>query len=177
MQVDNGSFSSKTLSSATARSYRRTLDANHDYTFRVRAIDRVGRVGAWKTVGPTHAGTVSDGSTALDWTGTWGLVNHNDYLGDQAHWTNHSGPTTKLTFTGSSVAWVGPVGPTRGKAQVYIDGDYVVTVDLKTSTFKARRILFATAVPQGTHTIVVKALGTSGRPTVAVDAFFVVRPG
>ena len=177
MQTDDGSFSSKSLDSALSKSYRRVLDDKHDYSFRVRAIDVEGRVGAWKTVGSTHAGTIADSSSALDWTGTWGLVNHGDYIGDQAHWTNSSGPTSKLTFSGSSVAWVGPVGPTRGKAQVFIDGDYVVTVDLKASSFKARRILFATAVPQGTHTIVVKALGTSGRPTVAIDAFFVVRPG
>lgn len=177
MQTDDGSFSSKTLSSATAKSYRRTLDANHDYTFRIRAVDTKGRVGAWRTVGPSHAGTISDSSSALDWTGSWSLVNLSGYLGGQAHWTNSSGTTSSLTFTGSSVAWVGPVGPTRGKAQVSIDGDYVATIDLYASSFKARRILFATAVSQGTHTITVKGLGTSGRPTVAVDAFFVVRPG
>ena len=78
---------------------------------------------------------------------------------------------------GTSVAWVGAMGPTRGKAQVYLDGKYVVTVDLRASSFKARRILFATAVPSGTHTIVVKGLGTSGRPTITVDAFYLVRPG
>jgi len=177
VKVGDGSYSSRSLASATSRSYRSTLAANRDYTFRVRAIDNRGRVGPWKTAAETRAGTLSDKSSAISWTGSWGLVNGASYLGDQAHWTKSSGPTSKLKFTGTSVAWVGPVGPTRGKAQVYIDGKYVKTVDLKTSTFQARRILFATAVPYGTHTIVVKALGTSGRPTVAIDAFFVVRPG
>jgi hypothetical protein len=177
VRVDSGSYVSKSLSSATARYYRMTFSPKHDYTIRVRAVDRAGRVGAWTTTSRKHAGTISDGSASLRWSGSWKLASGSSYLASKAHWTNSKGPSVSLGFSGSSIAWVGPVGPTRGKAQVFIDGKYVVTVNLYASKFSARRILFATAVPQGSHKITVKALGTSGRPTVAVDAFFVVRPG
>lgn len=177
VKVDNGAFSSRTLSSAKARLYRTTLSSGHEYTFRVRAVDTAGRYGAWKTVGPKQGSAVSDASSAVRWAGSWSLAAHSSYLGRKAHWTKSNGATSRLTFNGSSIAWVGPVGPTRGKANVYIDGKYIKTVDLRASTFRARRIVFATAVSQGTHTIVIRGLGTSGRPTVAVDAYYVVRPG
>lgn len=176
VKVDGGSYSSRTLSSATARTYRTTLSAGHDYSFRIRAIDNKNRVGSWTAVGPVRGGTISDASSTIAWSGRWSLASLSSYLGGKVHWTKSNGPTARATFSGSAIAWVGPMGPTRGKAQVFIDGKYIRTVDLKASTFRARRILFAMAVPNGTHTIVVKALGTSGRPTVAIDAFFVVRP-
>ena len=72
---------------------------------------------------------------------------------------------------------MGPVGPTRGQAQVYLDGKKVAMVDLKATTFHPRQILFAASVKNGTHTLVIKALGTGGRPTVAIDAIYIVAPG
>ena len=50
-------------------------------------------------------------------------------------------------------------------------------VDLKATTFRPRQILFAASVKNGTHTLVIKALGTGGRPTVAIDAIYIVAPG
>ena len=77
----------------------------------------------------------------------------------------------------------GPASPgsdrsaaTRGKAKVYIDGKLVTTVDLKTAAFHPRRVVFAASVKNGSHTLVIKALGTRGRPTVAIDAIYVVAP-
>jgi hypothetical protein len=64
--------------------------------------------------------------------------------------------------------------PTHGQARVYIDGDYVRTVDLRASKAVKRKIVFATMVKEGTHTITVRMMGTSGRPTVYTDAFFVI---
>ena len=62
---------------------------------------------------------------------------------------------------------MGPVGPTRGKAKVYIDGKAVATVDLRRSTFQARKILFARALTAGPHTFKI-VVTSSGRP-VAID--------
>ena len=43
--------------------------------------------------------------------------------------------------------------------------------------FVPRRVLFAVNLAAGTHTIVIKALGTTGRPMVAIDAFETRIPG
>jgi hypothetical protein len=92
------------------------------------------------------------------------------------HSTKSRGATATITFSGSAIAWVGPVGPTRGKARVFLDGNLVATVDLYRSSFAARDIVFARNVSNGTHTLRIQALGTSGRPTVAVDGLYVLRP-
>ena len=66
---------------------------------------------------------------------------------------------------------MGPVGPTRGKARVYIDGKAVATVDLRRSTFQARKILFSRALAAGPHTFKI-VVTSSGRP-VAIDELIV----
>ncbi len=81
-----------------------------------------------------------------------------------------------LQFTGTAIAWVGPVGPSRGKARVYIDGRLVTTVNTWASTFRASRVLFTKSWAKvGTHRISIVANGTPGHPMVALDAFLVRR--
>jgi hypothetical protein len=76
-----------------------------------------------------------------------------------------------MTFTGNGIAWIGPVGPTRGTARVYIDGKAVASVDLRRSTFQARRLLFSRALATGSHTLRI-VVTSSGRP-VAIDDLIV----
>jgi hypothetical protein len=72
------------------------------------------------------------------------------------------------------VAWVGPVGATRGKARIWIDGVAVGVVDLQRSSFKARVTLFTKAWSRaGSHVLGIEVLG-SGRP-VAIDEFIITR--
>jgi hypothetical protein len=177
LKVNSGSYVTRTLSSSTATSFRITLSASSNDVFRVRAVDRDGRVGAWAYSSTTRASSISDGSTLLHWTGSWRRVSSSKYLGGYVHSTNSSGPSASITFSGASVAWVGPVGPTRGKSKVYIDGAYVATVDQYRSSYVPRRVLFARNLADGSHTVVIKALGTSGHPTVAIDHMYLLNPG
>jgi hypothetical protein len=174
---DGAAWVSLTLATATTPYRWVLLASGHHYTFRARAVDLSGRIGTWKAVGPRHAGVVSDRSTSLIYRGSWGTAWSTAYLGGTVHYTRSSGSTTTLRFSGSSVAWIGPVGPGRGRSAVYLDGTYMATVDEYASSFGARRMLFVRNVASGTHTLVIKALGTSGRPMVAIDAFYVVAPG
>jgi hypothetical protein len=174
---DDGAWKGLSLTSAGARARWVTLYRGHEYTFRVRAVDKSGRVGKWKTIGPRLGASVSDASASITWKGKWASVKLKNYLGRAAHWTKVKNATATLRFKGTNVAWVGPTGPTRGKANVYLDGKLVATVDLKSSTFRPRRIVYAASVKNGTHTLVIKALGTAGRRTVAIDAIYVVAPG
>jgi hypothetical protein len=176
LQVGSGSFVTRRLSSATATSYRGTLSSATNDRFRVRAVDRSGRVGAWVYSSVIRASSISDGSSMLHWTGTWTRVGGSSYLGGYLHATSHGGPTATISFAGSSVAWVGPVGPTRGKAKVYIDGSYVTTIDAYRSSYAARRILFARNLVDGSHTLTISVVGTSGHPTVAIDNLYLLNP-
>ena len=71
----------------------------------------------------------SEKSRAIDYRGSWERAEHPYYRGDRARQAKRKGQTATFRFTGSQVAWNGPNGPTRGKAKVYLDGQYVKTVD------------------------------------------------
>jgi hypothetical protein len=176
VRVGDGSWRATTLASATTSASIRRVPAGVNIRFRVRAIDRAGTVGEWSSSAWFKASALADSSSALHWSGRWSMASHSSYLGHRVHTTASRSSTVTMTFSGSSVAWAGPVGPTRGKARVYIDGRLITTVDLYRSAFSARRIVFARNVGEGTHTLKIQTLGTSGRPTVAVDELYIIRP-
>jgi hypothetical protein len=74
------------------------------------------------------------------------------------------------------VSWVGPMGPTRGRARIYVDGTLVGIVDLRASGFSARRTLFSKSwSTSGAHTLTIRVAAASARPVVAIDELRVVR--
>lgn len=117
---------------------------------------------------------IGEASAAIAYGGSWKSARHPGYAGDKVRYATRAGATATLTFTGSKVTWVGPVGPTRGKARVYLDGTLVRTVDLYDRTFDARKAVFRkTWAQSGTHTLTIEVVGTRGRSMVAIDEFVV----
>ena len=115
---------------------------------------------------------VQESSLRVGYKGTWRLAYHKSYLGGKAKSTDLAGARAAFKFKGNGIAWVGPMGPTRGKAKVYIDGTLVTTVDTWAASFRPTRVLFQrTWKSIGWHTISLVTSGTAGRPTVALDAF------
>jgi len=99
---------------------------------------------------------------------------HPDYQGDRAHWSASDGATATLDFDGVAIAWLGPVGATRGSAIVRLDGKRIGTVDLRSSSFSARQVVFvAEAATAGVHRLQIEVRG-SGTRTVAIDGFVVM---
>ena len=176
VRIGDSSWAPLRLTSATSSVSRRTVPVGTTFRFRVRAIDRAGTVGDWANSPTYRASAVSDSSSAVRWSGLWAYASHSGYLGRRAHSTTHRGDIATIDFNGTSIAWAGPVGPTRGKAVVLIDGRAVTTIDLGHATFRARDMVFARNLPAGPHTLRVRALGTSGRPTVAIDHIYLLSP-
>ena len=58
---------------------------------------------------------------------------------------------------------------------IYLDGRHVATVDMHSSTFRARDIVWAADIGDGSHSLRIVVVGTSGRPTVAVDGFYILK--
>jgi hypothetical protein len=170
--VNGGTYANVSLGSATATSAVIGAVPGRDYRYRVRAFDRLGRASAWAT-GPTFSASVAQESAA-GYSGTWVTAGHPDYLGGKARASQTRGSEMRFKFTGPSFALVGPTGPTRGKAYIYLDGTLLVTIDTYSSTFRARRILQTIFTSDASHTVTVRVVGTSGRPWFAVDAFFVM---
>lgn len=174
--VGGGSWTDVALSSPTATSTGQSLVAGQSYRFRVRATDKAGNVGSWD-YGPTFKGTtVSDGNPAVVVTRTWTRTYDPTAFGGSYRQTLVSGATATLDFSGRDIAWFAEKNPQSGKAQVYVDGALVATVDLYSATDQPRRIVFARHwSTSGSHRIRIVTLGTSGRPLVSVDGFAILR--
>ncbi|MDP9483611.1 MAG: transglycosylase family protein [Chloroflexota bacterium] len=115
----------------------------------------------------------SEKNARISYTGTWKSARHDGYAGDAVKYATRAGSTATLSFTGKSVIWYGPVGPTRGKARISIDGKVVKTVDLHRSGFTAHAAVFRKTLTKGAHTLKIEVLGTAGHPMVALDEFVV----
>jgi len=117
---------------------------------------------------------IGEASAAIAYSGSWKSARHQGYAGDKVRYSTKAGATATLTFTGRTVVWYGPTGPTRGKARVYLDGTLFRTVDLHARTFDVRDVVFRKAWSSaGTHTLTIEVVGTKGHPMVAIDEFIV----
>ena len=128
------------------------------------------------TTAPVKHGTwfYSEHSSAVTYRGTWRDAGSAGYSGGNATFSTVPGNTATLTFTGSSVTWIGPVGQTRGRALVLIDGHAVATISLWRSGFVPQVALFArTFRSVGRHTLTIQVLSSPGHPYVAIDGYVV----
>ena len=160
---------------ATAHSASVSFTASVGYTstryWRAWAVDRLGHRGAY-VLGPAVRPVIREETThAITYHGRWALSYSGSALGHEVMRTTAAGATATFTMTGRAAAIVAPRGPGRGKAAVYVDGQYVLTIDLGSSTYHPATIVFGISwSTSGRHLITIRALGTHGRPAVDVDA-------
>ncbi len=122
----------------------------------------------------TTVHSFSELSSLIAYAGTWKSAGYQGYAGGAAKYATRAGATATITFSGSRFTWYGPVGPTRGKARILIDGTYLKTVDLYRSAFVARKAVFSRGwTTAGKHTLTIEVVGTAGHPYVAIDSFTV----
>jgi hypothetical protein len=173
--TDGGSW--VTVSSfLTGRSATRSLVPGHSYRFAVRAVDHAGNMGAF-AYGPTfRVAALQEASSAIRYSGTWTTVSSGSFWGGKARASSTAGARATFTFTGRSVGLVTLRALARGRATVYVNGVLAATIDLRSSTWQAQRVVWsATWSTVATRTVVVRVAGTSGRPRVDMDAFVTLR--
>ena len=119
----------------------------------------------------------SEASAAIIYRGTWKASASTSYMGGKARYTKSAGARATYSFTGRSVSWVTATGPTRGWAEVWVDGTFRATIRLYASTTTTRKAMYTrTWAAPGQHTIQVRVLGSpSSHPRVDVDSFVVIR--
>jgi hypothetical protein len=58
---------------------------------------------------------------------------------------------------------------------VYLDGVLVRTVDLRADAADPRRVVFSTSwAAPGTHTLLIRPVGTVGRPRIDIDGLILL---
>ena len=108
------------------------------------------------------------GWTQGDTSGTWS--------GGTAAVSTAPGAQAALTFTGSSVSWIGGRTPQTGIARIFLDGVFVAEVDTYSKTEEIRVPMFAaTGLADASHTFTIEVTGRQNASAtgalVIVDAF------
>jgi type II secretory pathway pseudopilin PulG len=115
-----------------------------------------------------------DTNSALALTGTWLRVTGQSGDFNSTETTSSTlNSTATLSFTGTSVQWIGTTGPNNGKATVSIDGGTATTVDTYSSTTNRQQLIYTkTGLTNASHTIVITVLHTSSHTgfLVSIDA-------
>jgi len=124
------------------------------------------------------ASRYSDTNSKLAWTGLWRTSTNAAYYGGSMRWSSTAGSKVKASFTGSAIGWVASKGPGSGKADVYVDGKLVKTVDLYAAKTSYKSTVFSkSGLGSGTHSIEIRVLGAKNAKSTAsgvgVDSFLV----
>jgi hypothetical protein len=74
------------------------------------------------------------------------------------------------------VGWIAAKGPTRGSADVYINGTFVKTINLYASSTSTKQVVFTKSwSSSAARTLVIKVRGTSGHARVDVDGLQILK--
>ncbi|MBB0229603.1 N-acetylmuramoyl-L-alanine amidase, partial [Streptomyces calidiresistens] len=153
--------------SATTTSADLTVKSGVASTWQVRALDTAGNQ---RTVSPSFTPVILQ-ETAAKRTGTWTTRSDSRYLGGKSLASGTKNSSLTWTFTGRSAALVVSRASGSGQVRVYVDGKLAKTVDLKSSTVRYRDAIWTQSwTSNAKHTVRIEVVGTSGRPTVTVDA-------
>ena len=123
-------------------------------------------------------GRYEENSSAVTLTGTWSVNTLALHSGGRAVLGLEPGARATLTFSGTSVSWIGYRDEWSGIARVYLDGVLKGTVDTYASPAQSQATLYtANGLANGNHTLAVEVTGTrssaSASNWVWVDAFLV----
>jgi GH25 family lysozyme M1 (1,4-beta-N-acetylmuramidase) len=175
-QVNGGTWRAVTLSSPTSTSVNLQHRFGATYRYRMASTDRAGNASGWLYGRPTISSLHQQSSRSISYRGTWRTVTASSASGGSLKYATTRGASATFTFSGAAVSWVAAKGPTRGAAKIYVDGHYWALFSLYSSKSQSRRIVFSrTWASNGTHTLKIIVVGTSGHPRVDIDAFVRLR--
>jgi hypothetical protein len=151
------------------------------YRFRVRAVDRAGNPGPWLTAAsPVVVRIVQESSASLRYTGAFRARPVPGALGGTVRYARGASKSVSLRATARGVSFVSTRGPNRGKAEIWLDGARVATIDLYAAARQPAQVVWSKAWGSSeTHTVKVRMTGTkraaSTSTRVDIDAFLLVR--
>jgi subtilisin family serine protease len=159
--VDGGaSWANVALPSPHATSVTVDTSAASRLRYRVRATDGAGGVGAFVATKNLALSLTQQKGPGVSYpSGSWVTSTFSSASGGSLLKSKSKGAKARIAFTGGTILWVGTLAKDRGKADVYLDGRRMGTVDQYAKSTMARRILWSGAVPYGNHTLEIRALG------------------
>ncbi|GID72752.1 hypothetical protein Ade02nite_13930 [Paractinoplanes deccanensis] len=119
------------------------------------------------TSGPVRTIVHDNTDTGIAYAGTWsqstgrGLGDYNDNV----HYTERNGDSFQYTFTGTGVSYVTEMDSSQGEVDVYLDGQFIKTVNTGREQGQPRlaqqAVFTVNDLPNGSHTLMaVKKSGS-----------------
>jgi hypothetical protein len=171
-----GSWTTVSLGSPTQTSVDFNVAPGKGYSFRLRARDGAGNIGPWAT-SAVKVKLFQEGAALVSYVGTFKRGSLKGSSGGYVRQTGVAGRVARLTFTGSSVAFVSTLGPARGKVDIWLDGAFKGTLDMYSPTLKTKRLVWSTTTGAGSHTLEIRPTGSRNALAISnridVDAFLV----
>jgi GH25 family lysozyme M1 (1,4-beta-N-acetylmuramidase) len=159
-----------------ARTFDGLGSGEHSITIRVLGRARGRATDTQVVVDAFRAGGTLVSNPDLD--ATWGVVEQGSASGGSLGSSDLARSSAEVTFRGTGIDWITYRGPDQGRAEVYVDGMLVRTVDnyAASPTFGVARSIHGLA--DGVHTLRIVVLART-RPAatgalVSVDRFSVV---
>ena len=173
---DAGAWAIVTTTTGTVTSARRSIVPGYIYNWSVKARDAAGNWSDGAVTRNFRVVNVPERSSAVAYAGSWSNVRTSVAYGGSRKTTVAKGATATFTVWGTSAVIVGTMGPTRGSAEIWVDGVKVTTLNSYSATTKNRAILAYIQLGEpGTHKVVVKNLATSGHGRLDIDGMILIR--
>lgn len=156
-----------TYAGTTANVNQTTTNCSTEYL--VRSTDAAGNMSDWgrQDVMPSLR---QPGYARL--AGAWSTTKSSKFSGGSTKVAKVAGPSVSYDVSGRTISLVATKGATKGRLKVYVNGTYQGTVDLRANATQYRTIVWQKSwSSQAARTLKLVAAGTSGRPTVDIDAF------
>ncbi len=176
--IDGRAWTTITIATPLTRSVVLSLARNRTYQFQVRAVDKAGNAGAWSGSGAYRVTVAQESSRTVSYVkGPWTRRASTSFDLGASRSAVTSTAIARFAFTGTSIAWVGARGPSRGAARVFVDKVEVGTIDTHQTATAARVLVWAkTWSTSGRHTIEIRSAGSGGHPRVDLDGFAMLTP-
>jgi len=122
---------------------------------------------------------IEESNRRLERIGSWTAGSTPAASGAGYVYATRTGSSMTMYFRGTSVAWIGPVGPSYGRAEVYIDGKLMNCVSQYATTYAHQRVVWQMAgLADTAHTLTVRVTGqkvaASTGTVVVVDGLDVI---
>jgi hypothetical protein len=176
---NGGPFTAVRLPRADATRAQYAMRSGNRYRFRVRAVDAAGNLSAWTTVA-VRPSVLQQGSDRVRYAGRWARPTVTA-SGDRFRATSNRGASATLRTRARTVQVVAPTGPGFGRAELWLNGRRLRTVDLYSARREARQTVatLRDLAPQRSSVVQLRVLDrkrpASSGTRVALDAFLVTR--
>jgi len=146
------------------------------HELRVRAQNQLGVAGESLPGRPFALNLIDDNDARIVYSTAWGTTSDSAAYGGKLHTVSSNGATATLTFSGTSIAVIAPLGSAYGPLRICLDPGVSVagctTPTLDSSTAAERDIVYVSGpLASGSHTIQITATSAT---KIALDAFAVL---